>query len=88
MVSLYFAADEGTDAESLHQIGDGARGAPRVAVGIALRQLARGLDALLALGNDHPVTVVIHEFPYLARANPALPSILQNAIAPRLGLNA
>jgi uncharacterized protein len=27
--------------------------------------------------------VVIDEFPYLARANPGLPSILQNAIAPR-----
>ena len=40
-------------------------------------------DALLALGSDHPVTAVIDEFPYLARANPALPSILQNAIAPR-----
>ena len=26
---------------------------------------------------------MIDEFPYLAKANPALPSILQNAIAPR-----
>ena len=40
-------------------------------------------DALLALGKDHPVAVVIDEFPYLVRANPALPSILQIAIAPR-----
>jgi len=40
-------------------------------------------DALLALGNEGPVTVVIDEFPYLSGRNPALPSILQNAIAPR-----
>jgi AAA+ ATPase superfamily predicted ATPase len=40
-------------------------------------------DALPALGNEQPATVVIDEFPYLARANASLPSILQNALAPR-----
>jgi hypothetical protein len=40
-------------------------------------------DALLALGKDGPVPVILDEFPYLARANPSLPSILQNAFGPR-----
>jgi hypothetical protein len=80
---FYFAADEATDGESLHQIG----AALGVHLGLtsALRfdSWHEVLDALLALGNDHPVTVVIDEFPYLVRANPSLPSILQNALAPR-----
>jgi AAA+ ATPase superfamily predicted ATPase len=80
---FYFAADEATDGESLHQIG-AALGA-HLGLTSALRfdSWREVLDALLALGNDHPVTVVIDEFPYLVRANPSLPSILQNALAPR-----
>jgi hypothetical protein len=41
------------------------------------------IDALLALGDDRPVPVVIDEFPYLVSANASLPSIIQNALAPR-----
>lgn len=80
---FYFAADEATDGESLHQIG-AALGA-HLGLPSALRfgSWHEVTDALLALGRDRPVTVVIDEFPYLAKANPALPSILQNAIAPR-----
>jgi AAA+ ATPase superfamily predicted ATPase len=40
------------------------------------------IDALLALGRDRPIPVVIDEFPYLAKANPRLPSVIQNAFAP------
>jgi hypothetical protein len=41
------------------------------------------LDALPRLGEDRPVTAVIDEFPYLARANPSLPSVIQAAFGPR-----
>jgi AAA+ ATPase superfamily predicted ATPase len=41
------------------------------------------IDALLALGDSRPVPVVIDEFPYLVSANASLPSIIQNALAPR-----
>src|ERR1700754_3389773 len=56
---FYFAADEATDGESLHQIG-AALGA-HLGLTSALRfdSWHEVLDALLALGNDHPVTVVI-----------------------------
>ncbi|HLU46318.1 MAG TPA: ATP-binding protein, partial [Natronosporangium sp.] len=40
------------------------------------------VDALLALGRERPIPVVLDEFPYLARVSPALPSILQAAYAP------
>ena len=40
------------------------------------------IDALLALGRDRRVPVVLDEFPYLARASPQLPSVIQNAFAP------
>jgi len=80
---FYFAAEEATDGESLRQLG--------VALGLHLGLPAplrfgdwhEAVDALLALGTRRPLPVVIDEFPYLARANAALPSIFQNAIAPR-----
>jgi AAA+ ATPase superfamily predicted ATPase len=80
---FYFAADEAADGESLRLIGAalGAHlGSPAPMRFADWREVA---DALLALGRDGPVPVVIDEFPYLARANPSLPSIIQNAFGPR-----
>ena len=80
---FYFAADEATDAESLSQFGT-ALGA-HLGLPSALRFATwhEAFDGLLALGKDRPVPVVIDELPYLVQANPALPSIVQNALAPR-----
>jgi uncharacterized protein len=80
---FYFAADEATDSDSLHQIGDALGAHLGLTSGLRFDDWHEAFDALLALGNDQPTTVVIDEFPYLARANPSLPSILQNALAPR-----
>ena len=80
---FYFAADEATDGDSLHQIGAVLGAHLGLTSGLRFDSWHEVLDALLALGNDRPTTVVIDEFPYLARANPSLPSILQNALAPR-----
>jgi uncharacterized protein len=80
---FYFAADEATDGDSLHQIGAALGAYLRLPSALRFSSWHEVFDALLALGSDHPATVVIDEFPYLARANAALPSILQNAIAPR-----
>lgn len=79
---FYFAADEATDAESLHRIGAALAehiGAP---VPLAFTGWQDVIDALLALGRDKPIPVVIDEFPYLVAANPSLPSVVQNALAP------
>src|ERR1700744_1556887 len=70
---FYFAAGEATDSDSLHQIGAALGAHVGLTSGLRLDSWHEVLDALLALGNDQPTTVVIDEFPYLARANPSLP---------------
>src|ERR1700756_2654585 len=77
---FYFAADEATDGESLYQMGAALGVHLNLPSALRFESWHQVFDALLGLGNDHPVPVVIDEFPYLVRANPALPSILQNAI--------
>jgi AAA+ ATPase superfamily predicted ATPase len=79
---FYFAADEATDGDSLHQLGAAVGAYLNLPSGLRFGDWHEAIDALLALGSERPVLVVIDEFPYLAKANPALPSILQNAIAP------
>jgi uncharacterized protein len=80
---FYFAADEATDGESLQQIGAALGAYLKLPSALRFDRWHEVFDALLALGTERPTAVVIDEFPYLARANPGLPSILQNAIAPR-----
>lgn len=79
---FYFAADEATDGESLRQIGTLLGEYLKSPAPLAFDDWHAVFDALLALGRDRAVPVVIDEFPYLARANPRLPSIIQNAFAP------
>jgi uncharacterized protein len=80
---FFFEATEATDTESLRRIGallgdyTAAPFPPRPA------DWHEVLDALLRLGEDRPVTVVIDELPYLVKANPSLPSVIQAAFGPR-----
>lgn len=80
---FYFAAEEATDGESLRQLGAAIGAHLRLPSDLRFTDWREAIDALLSLGTEQPVPVVIDEFPYLVRANSALPSILQNAIAPR-----
>jgi uncharacterized protein len=80
---FYFAAEEATDGESLQRIGAAVATHLDLPSPLRFDSWREAVDALLSLGNARPVPVVIDEFPYLVQANPALPSILQNAIAPR-----
>ena len=79
---FYFAAEEATDGESLQQLGSALGAHLRLPSALRFSDWHQAIDALLGLGTEHPIPVVIDEFPYLVRANPALPSIIQNAIAP------
>ncbi|WP_349263761.1 ATP-binding protein [Actinocrinis sp.] len=79
---FYFAADEATDGESLRQVGTLLAEYLRSPAPLAFDDWRAVFDAILALGRERAVSVVIDEFPYLARANPRLPSIVQNALAP------
>ncbi|MBM0238442.1 ATP-binding protein [Micromonospora sp. ATA32] len=79
---FYFGATEATSTESLRRLG-AALGAYSGAPGpVQLADWAAAVDALLALGRDRPVTVVIDEFPYLVRAARDLPSVVQHALTP------
>lgn len=79
---FYFAAEEAADGESLRRLGVALAGHLDVPGPLTFPTWHSAVDALLALGRDRPTPVVIDEFPYLVRANPQLPSILQNALAP------
>lgn len=79
---FYFGATEATDAESLRRISAALSAHVGPASPYHFEDWFEVADALLALGRDRPLPVVIDEFPYLVRANPELPSILQYAFGP------
>lgn len=80
---FYFAASQATEAESLHQLGAALAlylGEP------APRRFARwdeAVDVLMTLAGAGPLPVVLDEFPYLAKASPQLPSLIQRALGPQ-----
>lgn len=80
---FYFAAGEATDRVSLCQLGVALGAHLRLPSALRFSDWREAVDALLSLGTEHSIPAVIDEFPYLVRANSALPSILQNALAPR-----
>jgi uncharacterized protein len=79
---FYFCAQEGTDAESLAFLGEAVAQFLGSPAPLRFADWHSAIDALLALGRERPLPVVIDEFPYLAKANPALPSIIQAAYGP------
>ncbi|MFE1883136.1 ATP-binding protein [Streptomyces diastatochromogenes] len=80
---FYFCAYEATEAESLRRFGDELGQYSGSIAPMRFDRWEQAVDALLALGRERPVPVVLDEFPYLARATPALPSIVQVAYGPR-----
>jgi hypothetical protein len=79
---FYFAADQAADGESLRRVGTALSTHLGTPAPLRFTDWHEVADVLLNLGRDGPVPVVIDEFPYLARANPSLPSIIQNAFGP------
>jgi len=83
---FYFCATEATDADSLRLLAHAHAEHTGQRVPLALSSWEQAVDALLELGLSGPVPVVVDEFPYLCKPAPALPSIIQKAIAPRRDL--
>lgn len=83
---FYFCATEATDADSLRLLAHAHAEHTGQRVPLALSSWEQAVDALLELGLDGAVPVVVDEFPYLCKPAPALPSIIQKAIAPRRDL--
>jgi uncharacterized protein len=80
---FYFAAEKAADGESLRRMGVALAEYLGVPARLEFGDWHEVIDALLALGNECPIPVVIDEFPYLVSANSSLPSVVQNALAPR-----
>jgi uncharacterized protein len=80
---FYFSAQEATDAESLALFGDALTRYLDPVVPFTPSSWTQVADVLLRMGRERPVPVVIDEFPYLVRAAPSLPSVIQAAYAPR-----
>jgi uncharacterized protein len=79
---FYYEATRGSEAEALRDLGT-SLGAFRGAAGpIALDDWGGALDALLSLGEEQEVLVVLDEFPYLLEHSPSLDSLLQRALGP------
>jgi AAA+ ATPase superfamily predicted ATPase len=82
---FYFGATEATSTESLRRLSAELTAYLSPATPVHLVGWEEAVDALLALGAERPVPVIIDEFPYLVRTEPSLPSIIQNALGPRRG---
>ncbi|MGO4612725.1 ATP-binding protein [Nocardia sp. 2YAB30] len=79
---FYFGATEATEAESLRRISAALTAHVRPVSPFHFHRWAEVIDTLLSLGIEQPVPVVIDEFPYLAKASPELPSVIQEALRP------
>jgi len=81
MDGIYFPALELTEAVSLRLFADELIRFSRSPVQ-PFRDWLDAIPYLLRLAGDHAVPIVIDEFPFLVRASPALPSIIQRELGP------
>ena len=80
---FYFAATEATEAESLHQFGTALAHHLDEPVPRRFAGWDEAVETVMRLtSSGRPVPVVLDEFPYLAKASPHLPSLIQRALDP------
>ncbi|MEU0569618.1 ATP-binding protein [Nonomuraea sp. NPDC005983] len=77
---FYFEATEGTDIELLRLFGMALGRHTGSPVGLPFADWRDALTFMFSLPGERPTPLVIDEFPYLMKANPALPSILKQEI--------
>jgi hypothetical protein len=77
-----FTAAETTEADSLHQFGEALAAYLDEPVPFRFAGWGEAITRLMRLAADGPKPVVIDEFPFLAKATPALPSLIQRALEP------
>ncbi|MGH4015508.1 MAG: ATP-binding protein [Pseudonocardiaceae bacterium] len=79
---IYLAATEATEADSLRRLSQVITDHVGAPAPLQLRSWEHAIDVLLDIGRDRPTVAVLDEFPYLALASRALPSIIQHALTP------
>ncbi len=77
---FFFEAVQATEAESLRMLGADLATYLDAPAPFSFATWDEALEALFALGDERPAAVIIDEFPYLADASPALPSLLRRAL--------
>ena len=77
-----FTAAETTEADSLHQFGEALASYLDEPTPFRFAGWDEAITRLMRLAVNGPKPVVIDEFPFLAKATPALPSLLQRALEP------
>lgn len=79
---FYFPALEATEAVALRNFTDELIRFTRQPVRIPFRDWGDAIPYLFSVMRDRPVPVVFDEFPFLMKASPSLPSILQRELGP------
>lgn len=77
-----FTATETTEADSLRQIGQALASHMGEPTPFRFANWDEAVTRLLRVATDGPQPVIIDEFPFLAKASPALPSLIQRALEP------
>ncbi|WP_127506938.1 AAA family ATPase [Actinoplanes solisilvae] len=79
---MYFAATEATEAESLRLFSEALSRHTRQFIEAPFRDWNDAIAHLFRSVSDRPTAVAIDEFPFLSKASPALPSIIQRELGP------
>ncbi|WP_422397081.1 AAA family ATPase [Streptomyces gobiensis] len=77
-----FTATETTEADALRQFGAALAAHLEEPIPFRFTHWDEAISRLMRIAVDGPTTVVIDEFPFLARTTPALPSLIQRALDP------
>ena len=77
-----FTATETTEADALGQFGQALARHLDEPTPFRFTDWDEAIGRLMHIATDGPKVVVIDEFPFLAKASPALPSIIQRALDP------
>jgi uncharacterized protein len=79
---MYFAATEATEAESLRLFAEAFSRQTHEFIETPFRDWNDAIARTFRSSRDRPTVVVIDEFPFLSKASPALPSIIQRELGP------
>ena len=80
---FYYHAVRGSSAEALRDLGERLGVQQGAVAPLSLGSWDEAIDALMALGRERELAVVLDEFPYLLEHTPALDSIVQRAYGAR-----
>ena len=80
---FYYHSLRGSSAEALRGLGERLAQHQGAVAPYAFATWEDAVDALVALGREREVLVVLDEFPYLLEHTPGLDSVIQRAFGPR-----